>query len=1183
MRFLATRLGSTSLAALSFCFLIAVVSVYASTPASNDVTAPTVAGQSVTVTWTGSVVPGSAGAAGSCPAAVSDGHVINLTIPAGAYDNVNLRAVFRIEWDETPPGSGVPDLALQVLEGTTSRGFSDGGSPSESITLENPANGSFNARACSFASATPTAIRGSFTITASSKDPDADSDGDGVKDPADLCPSTPPGTTVDATGCPPPASCAAGAGAAAAASTPLSGPVRIDAPVLAEWDRFGPYKTYGAFVHFYRQGTREQQDIVLTTLGLKKLHDFRRYTTAVFAEGPVAAFRKLAEHPWVMRIEHNTPMRYLGDTQNWATRANMAREVVSGGPYFDATGARLTGKGVTLGIIDGGLLGAHPDFAGRLNHNFKFAGATYADVGYTDSENNGGGHGTHVTGTVGGGGQMSDGGYPMASAAPLVPGTYTGASPQAKLIHWGHGAAIVVLNAAFAYQHILDNLTTPGFANLRAVNNSYGAAGGGAYDPNSASSQLIRRIVGCGVNMVFAASNDGGDGSEDLTSPTCKDPTPGVICVASYNDQGSGRLDGPLSSFSSRGKQGNPDKYPDIAAPGDLITSTCLQGTPTQAICTGGDSDAAETDWQPWYGTISGTSMATPNVTGMIGLLAQADPSLTPAEIELLLQRTARKVGGGYEPDPQHPGSTIHFGYGAGLVDIQAALEDLIAKGRPITKAGPLATDLEWTVFDGDVDVDASEGAAEAIKLTMQNFNRDGLPGILYRLTLADAEDFLSPALSYRVVQNVRGLHTETTILATAAGVTIAEPGETNSAVATFVERAGNVVSFFVPYSQMGFPPINEPIHNIRVIVENEAGAVDYAPSPTDAPVASAAVQPMFGRAFTTRLAPGTVPPSTERACELPGLTRVTSPSGLTGNGSSTGHDDLRRIWVAEPGDMPGKLVITMKVENLTPTPIANYRWYVYFNTPSRTDVEAQFVAMDTVPPGGSSAAPGFARGFRETIETPAAGVGSFTIEGNLPGSSWNANGTITLVLDKTQFGLQTGDVVSSIAGSIRQTSNPSNGSGLTVDSAAAIEGYTLVGNLPCPTVTAGPQAVLLASINKGPAPLVVDFDASGSTTPAVGGSITSFTFDFGDGTAPVTQGTPTVQHTYAAVGSYTATLTVKDSTNTISTNAAVQIITVTGVEDAGNNRLGGALPALSLLMVGLLALARSRRNRTRS
>jgi serine protease AprX len=1015
----------------------------------------------------------------------------------------------------------------------------------------------------------------------------ADVDADGVPDALDECLGTPPGTIVEPNGCPPAAgSCAAAASAATLAALPAVGPTNVDLPVQVDWARLAPTAHYGAIVHFYRQGTRQQQNAALRRAGLTKVHDFRRYTSAVYVEGSVDAFKRLAAHPWIMRIEHNAPMRLFDATQSWTTRIRMAQERVAEGPYKDKSGAILAGKGVTLGIIDGGLFGAHPDFSGRITHNFKIVNPLitggvpqYVDVGEGDSENVAGGHGTHVTGIVAGGGEMSDGGYPNADVAPWAPGTFTSASPQSNIIHWAHGAGILIISANVAYQHMLDNLGTEGFKALRAVNNSYGETTPGTpYNPNDAGKQMIKQIVGCNINMVFAAGNDAGDGSTDQTSSYCKDPTPGVICVASYNDQGTGALDAPLSSFSSRGKIGNPHEYPDIAAPGDLSTSACAQATATQAICTGGDDQAAETEWQPWYGTISGTSMASPNITGVIGALAQAKPELTPAEIEQLLQRTARKIGSGYEADPQLDGSTIHFGYGAGLVDMQRALDELaLDPAVGITKAGLMPTDTEWTVFDGDAEPDVTEGAANAVKLTMQNFNEGG-PGILYRLTVGDAADFFSPALTYRLEQNVRGVPTRTTIVATPDGVAAAEAGPSNTAIATLVERAGNVISFFVPYSQLGYPPINEPVHNVRVIVSNEAGvALDYAPSPAGGTVQTAAVQPMFGRAFTTRLAPGIVPPSNERACELPGLTRVTSGAGTTGDSSNTGHDDLRRIWVAEPGDMPGKVVITMKVDNLNPAPIANYRWYVYFNAPARTDVEAQFAAMDTVVPG-SSAAPRFIRGYRSTQAAPGtAGVGIFTVEGDLPGSSFNTDGTITLVLDKAQFGLVTGHAITGIAGSIRQTSNPTNGAGLTVDSASALEPYVLVGNLPCPTNVL--NAVLEASVTSGAAPLTVTFDASDST--ATGTTIASYTFDFGDGSGPVTQSEPTIEYTYVRDGTYTARLTVRNADGDANTNLAEQVIAV-GVDKvanaAGNNRLGGAMSCFALALLGLLGLARRRR-----
>jgi serine protease AprX len=1152
MPFLASRRVARPVSAFLAVLALAVAGVVHAVPnpAGGELTEGT-----PELAYTGGPLPAADPEQLCLTAQVCEVYNLEVDLPAD-FDTRRSGDVVEVQLAAIPSGDGI--LALLDADGEVIQA-SDGGfaNAAETITF-NPVPGvtQYGVRVSLYAGSAA-----SYSVTIK------------LKSPADPC----------------------AAGAAPAEATATTG---VDAAVLAEWSKLPASARYGAFVHFRRSATLKQQEALLAAPGIDVTHDFRRYVRSVFVQAPVTVLRALAASPHVLRIEHNKPLRYLDATQSWTTRVRMVQERVATGPYKDASGDILAGKGVTLGIIDGGLFGAHPDFTGRVQHNYKLVDpvgglpASYVDVGTGDSENGGGGHGTHVTGIVAGDGTMSDGGYPDATVAPWAPGTFTSASPQASIIHWGNGAAIAVLNVGGAYTHLLDNLDSfdpP----LKAVNNSYGDGinpdtdEGYPYDAGDTDKQLVKQIVCRGVNMVYAAGNDGGDGSLDRVSSYCKDPTPGVICVASYNDQGTGALDAPLSSFSSRGKAGNPTQYPDIAAPGDLSTSTCAQATPTQAICTGGDDSAAETEWQPWYGTISGTSMASPNITGVIGAIAQANPALSPAAIEALLQRTARKVGGGYEPDPQNPGSTTHFGYGAGLVDIQAAVNAIIAgtPGLGITQEGLLPEATEWTVFKDDADVDVPEGAADALTLTMQNVSHDGLPGVMYRLTVADATALVSPALAYRVDQNVRGVPTTTTVLLTADGAAPAEPGATNTAPATMAVLEGNVIRFFVPYMNLGFPPINEPIHNIRVIVSNDGGALDYAPSPAASTIASAPFQPMFGRAFTTRLAPGTLPPSTERACELPGLTRVTSGAGTTGDSSSTGHDDLRRIWVAEPGDMPGKLVITMKVDNLAPAPVASYRWYVYFNTPARTDVEAQFVAMDTVAPGGSSAAPAFQRGFRSTIDNPAAPVGSFTIEGTLPDSSFNVDGTIRFVLDKAQFNLATGDAITGIAGSIRQTSNPSNGAGLTVDTGAALEAYVLVGNLPCP-VTSNPIAELLADVTGGLAPLEVTFDASGSRVADGDDTIEEYTFDFGDGTPPVTQAGPVIKHTYTTVGAYTATVDVKDSDGFVSLVPGQQLIAVAGLpgttaRDLSNNRLGGVFAPAGLLVLLLAGLARRRRSRT--
>ena len=103
---------------------------------------------------------------------------------------------------------------------------------------------------------------------------------------------------------------------------------------------------------------------------------------------------------------------------------------------------------------------------------------------------------------------------------------------------------------------------------------------------------------------------------------------------------------------------------------------------------------------------------------------------------------------------------------------------------------------------------------------------------------------------------------------------------------------------------------------------------------------------------------------------------------------------------------------------------------------------------------------------------------------------------------------------------------------------------YTRAGNTACNT--AQPIATLSAAPMSGAPPLAVTFDASASHEPAGAcGSINSYTMNFGDGTPPVTQATPTFMHTYTTAGEFPARLTVSDSFGQVSTNVAQVIITV--------------------------------------
>ncbi len=103
-----------------------------------------------------------------------------------------------------------------------------------------------------------------------------------------------------------------------------------------------------------------------------------------------------------------------------------------------------------------------------------------------------------------------------------------------------------------------------------------------------------------------------------------------------------------------------------------------------------------------------------------------------------------------------------------------------------------------------------------------------------------------------------------------------------------------------------------------------------------------------------------------------------------------------------------------------------------------------------------------------------------------------------------------------------------------------------------CPPPNAAPTAVLTATPTSGTAPLTVNFDGSGSYDPDTGDTIASYTFDFGDGSAAVTQSTPTVSHIYNSANNYAARLSVKDSHGLASTNTAQVVISVTAKKGKG-------------------------------
>jgi len=186
---------------------------------------------------------------------------------------------------------------------------------------------------------------------------------------------------------------------------------------------------------------------------------------------------------------------------------------------------------------------------------------------------------------------------------------------------------------------------------------------GGGSDGNDMHSQLLNEAMEAGIVVSVAAGNDGPDndglsgmGSSDLS-----------ITIGATDDQNTiNREDDTVAGYSSRGPRrdngdGNPlnELKPELSAPGSNIIQA--EGCVTSGLCNnllGGD--AADNGYT---GRGSGTSYATPSVSGIIALMLEANPDLSSAEVKEILKFTAERRGEATQPDVD-PFWNRDFGWG---------------------------------------------------------------------------------------------------------------------------------------------------------------------------------------------------------------------------------------------------------------------------------------------------------------------------------------------------------------------------------------------------------------------------------------------------------------------------------------------------------------------------------------
>ena len=311
------------------------------------------------------------------------------------------------------------------------------------------------------------------------------------------------------------------------------------------------------------------------------------------------------------------------------------------------------GKGVTVAVLDSGIT-AHPDLDANVLPGYDFiAESAFSNDGNgRDSDPTDAGnwtvdnqcftgskatasdwHGTHVAGTIAAIANNNEGIAGVAPEAKIVPVRVLGAcggfdSDITDGIIWAAGGSVRGVPAN----------SNP----AKIINLSLGGEGTCPATYSKAIAEVNKR----GAILVVAAGNDGQDASK-VAPANC-----GGSIVVGATDQ-----EGKRSDFSNYGK------IVDVSAPGSNIMSTVDLGT---TVSTGAG-----------YTEYDGTSMAAPQVAGVIALMKSVDPSLNAERAKQILKQSSK------------PLTCDVNGCGSGIVNAASALAMVQGKKDPNPQAKP--------------------------------------------------------------------------------------------------------------------------------------------------------------------------------------------------------------------------------------------------------------------------------------------------------------------------------------------------------------------------------------------------------------------------------------------------------------------------------------------------------------
>ncbi len=423
-----------------------------------------------------------------------------------------------------------------------------------------------------------------------------------------------------------------GADAAAPAASPVASPVAVDGPHRGLDRLLADGTPNGRAIVTFDAAPTTGEVAALRRLGLTVQP--MTHLPLALVDGPVAAMVAAVAEGIGVDVYPDERLQLLdtASTDAMSSSPAAARSLRARG---------LTGKGVTVGVVDSGCDATHTDLADHVVHNVALLSPEYAnagtdpaivvpvDQGPVSNTDLGSGHGTHVAGII------------AADSSSATDGSRYGVAPDADLACFAIGAVLFTTAVVTAYDYLLDQ---PDLLGVDVINNSWGNSYR-QFDPADPVAVATKAVVDRGVTVVFAAGNSGSGAVPMSLNPFSQSPW--VISVA------AGTVDRVRGDFSSNGLVHDNSRptpigaeghttyagdrlglvHPDVTAPGVDISSTCDSAGTLVGPC-GPDENASA----------SGTSMASPHIAGAAAVLLQAQPRLTPTQVRLALQATATPV-----------------------------------------------------------------------------------------------------------------------------------------------------------------------------------------------------------------------------------------------------------------------------------------------------------------------------------------------------------------------------------------------------------------------------------------------------------------------------------------------------------------------------------------------------------